>query len=160
MRDTTAHDYSRPRRAHIRIRKKGGTTFWRAALNVANASSASLIAGYSSTFNSGNNSVGDSPSSDRRVRDNSPTRPLSTRSLFMLLNGLRRSRHNVRSASLRHSGDMVSLSYTSLRDSTAEDAALSALKICAADDTCQSRCLQKTSTAKAAIPGLRGKTVA
>jgi len=160
MPDITAHDYSPPRRADIGSRKMGQPTIQRAARNAEKRLALLSIAGYSSTSNLGNNSVGDSPSSACRVRDSSLTRPLFTRSLFTLPNGLRRSRHNVRSASLRHAEDIESLSCTRVRYSTAEDTALSALKICAADDTCQSRCLQQTSMGNATIPGPRGKTLA
>jgi len=123
---------SQPRYVHVWIRDKGRLTF-RRALNAANASSAPGIAGYSSASNSGNNSVGDCPSSDRRLLDSSLTRALSMRSLFILLKGLRRSRHDVGLATLCHTGIQI---YTRERHSTAEETALSALKICAVDDTC------------------------
>ncbi len=159
MPDITAHDYSPPRRADIGIREKRRPTSWQAALNVVNASLASSFAGYSSAVSSGNNTVGDSPSSGYRVRDGSLTRPSSTRSFFILLNDFRRSRHNVGSASLRHSEDIESLLSMGQRNSTAEDNVLGALKICATDDTCQSRCLEQTSMPKTVIPGSGGKNL-
>src|SRR5712672_708504 len=71
--------------------------------------------------------------------------------VFTLLNDLRRSRHCVRPASLRHPDDTPYFQYSRVRSSTADNADLSTLKICAADATCQSRCRQPTSMYKAYI---------
>src|SRR5216683_4544990 len=81
-----------------RMRVTGRPTFRRASTNPINASPSSLNAEYESSFSSGNNSKGDSPSSNCREQESSPTKLLlmPTRRTFTLLNDPRISRHRLR----------------------------------------------------------------
>ncbi|KAH9992552.1 hypothetical protein BJV74DRAFT_834786 [Russula compacta] len=124
---STGYDYRRVRHVQSRCRATGWPACWRALMKAVNASPSSLLAGYDSSFSSGNRSMGDSPSSGSssscsRALESCVTRPSSTRSVFTLLNDLNSSCHCVLSASRSHSDDSECLQYSRVRPPTAVEA--------------------------------------
>ena len=61
----------------------------------------------------------------------------------------------MQSASFYQADHMTCVQYSGLKYSTVYNTAPSVLKICAADTTCQSRCLQPTCMCKAYLMGIR-----
>src|SRR6266851_4013920 len=132
-------------RSYLRRRVTGRPAFWRAFIKPVNASPASSVVAYSSSFSSGNSSTGDSPSSNWNERERSLTRPLGTRRVFTLPNEPRISRHRMWSPSLLFdSRDIESLPYLKVRYTTADNTVLSWSEICTADATCHSKLVQPT----------------
>src|SRR6266478_2729958 len=150
---------NRPDRSRrIKIKLMGRPAFWRPSMKGLNLSPPWPDPKYLSSCSSGNSSRGGSPSSNRRLREISSTRPLLTLRVFAFLNGLRNLRHSERSTSLLSPGNRRSCRSSKVRCSTSENLWSSAFKICAMDDTSQSRGLHRTCIRKAYASASRGYT--
>ena len=123
------------------------SAFRRAFLNEVNVSPVSRLARYVSSCSSGNRLRG---RQHHRILDKEifPRRAHPSRRVFKLLNDLSSLRHPIRSTSLCSSDDRPCASCRRVRCSNAENTWLSALEICATEETCQSRYQQSTVTAK------------
>ena len=104
-----------------RTRVTGCPACRRASMNGVNASHPSPLPECVSSCSSGNNSRGSSPSSSGRQRESSLTSPSSTRSVFTLLNDLRRLRHSAWLTSLCSSNGRLFTVWSRVRCSTVED---------------------------------------
>src|SRR6266478_6236322 len=116
----------------------GRPAVWWAPMNEVTASPTLPLPEYVTSCSSRNRSRGCSSLSNRRLRDSSPTSPPSTLRVFTLLLNLRSLCHSVvRSTSLCPLA-IYSVSENEMHDR--REYLANALRICATDDTSQSKC--------------------